>query len=452
MKLRFLGAAGTVTGSKYLVESHGSKVLVDCGLFQGWKQLRLRNWEAPPVDVRSLDAVLMTHAHLDHSGYLPCLWRQGFRGPVYATRGTAELCQLLLPDAGRLQEEDAEYANRKKFSKHHPALPLFTEEEAHRALELFRPVGFDRELSIGPAFRARWLPAGHIVGAASVYLEAEGKTILFSGDLGREKDLVMNPPAPPRAADVVVMESTYGGRIHPNDDAVSQLGEAIRRTFNRNGVVIIPAFSVGRTQAILYALHLLKMQGKLRGAPVFLDSPMSIRAVEIYSRLTEDHKLSREDCDGMCDVARYARTVEDSIAIQKKHGPMIIISASGMATGGRVLHHLKKFAGDPRNLILFAGYQAGGTRGADLIRGSRVLKIHGEMITVNAEVAMLDGLSAHADQEEILRWLGQMPQPPKKVYVTHGEPEGASALELAIQERLGWDVDVAQHMQEVEVS
>lgn len=310
---------------------------------------------------------------------------------------------------------------------------------------------FDRELPTGSSFSARWLPAGHIVGAASVYLKGEGKTILFSGDLGREDDLVMNPPAPPRAADVVVVESTYGGRLHPPDNAVSQLGEAIRRAFNRNGVVIIPAFSVGRTQAILYALHLLKQRGKLRGAPVFLDSPMSISAVEIYSRLIEDHKLSDEECLGMGSVAQYARTVEDSKAIQKKHGPMIIISASGMATGGRVLHHLKKFATDTRNLILFAGYQAGGTRGSDLIRGASTLKIHGERVPVNAEVAMLDGLSAHTDQEEILRWLAKLPGRPKKVYVTHGEPEGASALELAIQERLGWDVDVPLHLQEVEV-
>lgn len=451
MKLRFLGAAGTVTGSKYLVEAKGSRVLVDCGLFQGWKQLRLRNWEAFPVDVRSIDAVCLTHAHLDHSGFLPCLWRQGYRGPVYSSRGTMDLCRLLLPDAGRLQEEDAEYANRKRYSKHSPALPLFTEEEAHRSLELFRTVEFDREVPIGPAFSARWLPAGHIVGAASVYLRAEEKTILFSGDIGRGNDLVMDPPAPPRAADVVVIESTYGGRLHPKDDAISQLAEAIRRTFNRNGVVIIPAFSVGRTQAILYALHLLKKGGKLRGAPVFLDSPMSISAVEIYSRYSGNHKLSEEECAGMCDVAQYARTVEDSIAIQRKHGPMVIISASGMATGGRVLHHLKKFAPDPRNLILFAGYQAGGTRGSDLIRGSRILKIHGERISVNAEVAMLDGLSAHADQEEILAWLEKLPAPPRNTYVTHGEPEGSSSLEWAIQERLGWQVDVAQHMQEVEI-
>lgn len=447
MKITFLGAAETVTGSKYLVESGTKKVLVDCGLFQGWKQLRLRNWEAPPFDPRSIDAVLLTHAHIDHSGYLPCLWRLGYRGPVYSTAGTKDLCELLLPDAGRLQEEDAEYANKKGYSKHQPALPLFTEEEARRALELFRPVGFGQSVSIGEEFAAMWKPSGHIVGAGSLYLEAEGKMILFSGDLGRRDDLVMKPPAEVEQADYVVVESTYGGRMHPKDDPIGQLGEAIRRTFNKSGIVIIPAFSVGRTQAILYALYELKKRGALRNAPVFLNSPMSVNAMGIYCKHASEHKLSDEECDGMCGVAKYVRTIEESKALNRKHGPMIIISASGMATGGRVLHHIEQFAPDRRNLILFAGYQAGGTRGADMVRGAKMIKMHGRQIPVNAEVAILDGMSAHADQEEIISWLQGMKKPPKSVFVTHGEPEGSSALQIAIKEKLGWNSEIPKHLQ-----
>lgn len=353
MKVTFLGAAGTVTGSKYLIESNGKKVLIDCGLFQGWKQLRLRNWEKFPVDVGSIGAVLLTHAHIDHSGYLPCLWKQGYRGPIYASKGTKDLCELLLPDAGRLQEEDAEYANRKGYSKHNPALPLFTEEDARHVLELFRVVDFDSERTIFEGIAARWLPAGHIVGASSIYLTCDGRTVLFSGDLGRDEDLVMKPPAAPRTADYVLVESTYGNRIHPADNSVRQLGEVIRRTMNRRGVVIIPAFSVGRSQAILFALYKLRQQGELRDVPTFLNSPMSINAMGIYCNHRSEHKLSDEECMGMCGAAHYVKTVEESIALNRKHGPMIIISASGMATGGRVLHHIEQFAPDPRSTILF---------------------------------------------------------------------------------------------------
>lgn len=453
MKIQFLGAAGTVTGSKYLLEtSRGRRVLVDCGLFQGWKPLRLRNWDSFSVPVDSISAIVLTHAHIDHSGYLPCLWKQGYRGPIYATGGTKDLCELLLPDAGHLQEEDADYANRKGYSKHTPALPLFTEEDARNVLTLFQEVNFNENLAVADGITARWQPAGHIVGASSLSITAEEKTILFSGDLGRFHDLIMKPPAAPVMADYVVVESTYGNRIHPEDDSVRQLGEVIRRTMNRNGVLIIPAFSVGRTQAILYALFLLRKSGGLRNVPVFLNSPMSINATEIYRKHRSEHRLSDEECRGMCEMAQYVHTVEESKALNERHGSMIIISASGMATGGRVLHHIEQFAPDRRSTILFAGYQAGGTRGSDLVRGAKTLKMYGRIVPINAEVVMLEGMSAHADQSDIIAWLKKLPKAPKTVFVTHGEPEGASALQLAIREKLDWNSEVPKHMDSAELS
>ncbi len=446
MKVTFLGGAGTVTGSKYLVESKHTKVLVDCGLFQGWKQLRLRNWEPLPFDVRLLDAVILTHAHLDHTGYLPRLWRLGYRGPIYSTMGTKDICELLLPDSGHLQEEDAEYANRKRYSKHSPTVPLYTEDEAKLVLQLFRPINFGESVSVSSEIKAHWMPAGHIIGSGSVTVAAEGKKILFSGDLGRSDDIVMKPPAAPGAADYVVIESTYGNRLHTDVDPVAELGAAVSRAFNRNGVVLIPAFSVGRTQAILFALHQLVKRRTIRDFPVFLNSPMSINAMGIYCKHASEHKLTEEECMGMCEIAQYVRTVEESKALNHRQGRMVIVSASGMATGGRILHHIEHFAPNPRNMILFAGYQAGGTRGSDLLRGAKILKMHGKQVPINAEVTLIDGLSAHADQNEILAWLEKMPSSPKRVFVTHGEPEGASGLQMAIQEKLGWDVECPQHM------
>lgn len=444
LALSFLGAAGTVTGSKYLLDDGRVQVLVDCGLFQGYKQLRLRNWKQLPLPARSVDAVVLTHAHIDHSGYLPLLARTGFQGAVYCTHSTAALCRILLPDAGRLQEHDAEYANKKGFSKHHPALPLYTEEDAIAALELLRPIEFGERFALPGKLHATFRRAGHILGAASVCVEADGHRVLFSGDLGRDQDVMMGPPERRQDADVVVLESTYGDRLHDPTDPALLLGEAVRRTVDRGGTVLIPAFSVGRTQALLVLLHRLREAGQIPRVPIYIDSPMAIAATDLYQRRDHDHRLDPADCAAAFAGAEYAREVEDSKAIDRRSQPAIVISASGMATGGRIVHHLKRFAPEPQNTILLAGFQAAGTRGAALAGGIKEIKIHGQYVPVRAEVARIDSLSAHADQRELLAWLAAGARP-RQIYLVHGEPGASDALRLKIQETLGWDVAVPEH-------
>jgi len=448
--LRFLGATGTVTGSKYLLSTARGSVLVDCGLFQGYKQLRLRNRAAMPFDPATLDAVVLTHAHLDHSGYLPLLVKNGFRGPIYATFGTHDLCRILLPDSGRLQEEEAENANREGWSRHAPALPLYTEADAFAALEQFEVRGFDQVFEPVPALRTRFVPAGHILGAACVKLEDGTRTIVFSGDLGRPNDLIMHPPAAIEQADYLVVESTYGDRRHDPADAVEKLGEVIRHTARRDGVVVIPSFAVGRTQELLLAIHRLKAQKKIPATlPVFLNSPMAVDATAIYRRHAAEHRLSAAETQAMGQAAHFVNTVEESRGLNTRRGPMVIIAGSGMATGGRVVHHLKAFAPDPRNTILFAGFQAGGTRGAAMLGGADAVKIHGEYVPVRAEVKALDNLSAHADAAEILAWLRHFKHPPKRTFVTHGEPPAADALRRIIEEQLHWRCEVPDYLETV---
>ncbi|MCX7230518.1 MAG: MBL fold metallo-hydrolase [Burkholderiales bacterium] len=441
-RLSVLGAAGTVTGSKYLIEHRGLRVLVDCGLFQGLKSLRLMNWAAPPVDPRSLDAVILTHAHLDHSGYLPALVRDGFAGPVWCTHATSELCGLLLPDSGHLQEEDAEYANRKGFSKHHPALPLYTEEDARRALKRLRTVRFGEDLPLGQGAAARLTHAGHILGASSVRLALDGASVLFSGDLGRYDDLLMRDPADPPAADTLVIESTYGDRLHAGDDPSEALAAIVRRTVARGGTVLMPAFAVGRAQLLLHVIARLKARDAIPDVPVFLNSPMAVDTTELYRRFPKGHRLDDTELQAMATVATMVRDVEASKALVRSRFPSIVISASGMATGGRVLHHLKALGPDARNAIVLAGYQAAGTRGADLQAGRRTLRIHGADHEIRAEVATLHGLSAHADADDLLRWARAMPAAPRRVLVTHGEPAAAQALAARLHEALGWRTEV----------
>lgn len=443
MDIGFYGATGTVTGSRYLVTHDGRRVLVDCGLFQGYKQLRERNWEAPPFDPESLDAVILTHAHLDHTGYLPLLVKRGFRGKVYCTDATRELCGILLPDSGRLQEEEAESANRHRYSKHSPALPLYTEKDALKALKYFESVEFGREFSPAPGLQGRFHAAGHILGSAMLHLAGGKTSVLFSGDVGRPNDSLMRPPADPPASDYLVVESTYGARRHDAGDPHIQFGEIIRRTAARGGVVVVPSFAVGRSQSLLWCVHRLKSEGLIpKDLPVFLNSPMAVDVTAIYHRHRVEHRLTPEQCDGMCHAAHYVNSADESRALNARHGPMLIIAGSGMATGGRVVHHLKAFAPDPRNTIVFAGYQAGGTRGAAMQAGAPTIRIHGEDVPLRAEVANLSNLSAHADYEEILGWLAKMPAPPRRTFVTHGEPDGADALRHHLEKRLGWTASV----------
>jgi metallo-beta-lactamase family protein len=448
--LTFLGAAGTVTGSKTLLEARGARVLVDCGLFQGWKTQRLKNWDRLPFDPSTLDAVVLTHAHLDHSGYLPLLARSGFRGPVYCTAGTQALCGLLLPDSGHLHEEDARYANRKGFSKHRPALPLYTQADAVASLRRLHPVALDAPRTIAPGVVATLTRAGHLLGAASVTLEVDGMRVLFSGDVGRPDDAVMRAPAPPPRADYFVVESTYGDRAHPKIDTEAELGPLLARAAARGGVVVIPAFAIGRAQALLLHIARLKARGEIpRALPVFLNSPMAIDATKIYREFRAEHRLSARDCDAMCRAATLVNSVDESIALNAHRGPMVIISASGMATGGRVVHHLKAFAPDPRNLIVLAGYQAGGTRGAALAAGAATIRIHGEDVPVRAEVAQLSSASSHADADELLAWLRAAGHAPRRVYVNHGEPAAADALRGRIERELRWDAVVPEYRDRV---
>jgi metallo-beta-lactamase family protein len=438
MKLSFLGAAGTVTGSRFLLESGGSRILVDCGLFQGLKDLRNRNWEPFPVPPESIDAVLLTHAHIDHSGYLPAFVRDGFRGKVFCSHATMELCHILWRDSGYLQEKDAQFANRHGFSKHKPALPLYTVRDAEAALPHLSPVPFNEAVRVpnGPAIRLRH--AGHILGAATIECDWDGTRLVFSGDLGRYSDAMMLDPEPVPAADYLVVESTYGNRHHDVRDPQQALGDVITRTISRGGTVIIPAFAVGRAQSLLYHLERLKGAGALKNVPIFLDSPMAINASEMLCSHLDDHRLPADACTRACDVAQYVRGVEESKALMNNPVPKVIISASGMATGGRVLHHLKRYAPDRRNTILFAGFQAVGTRGAAMLAGAESVKIHGEFIPVRAEVANLSMLSAHADADEIMRWLGNFRAPPRTTFIVHGEPDASVALRQRIEGELGW--------------
>ena len=446
VNITFLGGADTVTGSKYLVQHARQRLLVDCGLFQGFKQLRLRNWTPLPVAPDQIDAVVLTHAHLDHSGYLPLLAREGFTGRAFVTAGTRDLCKILLPDSGYLQEEDAAFANRHGFSKHAPALPLYTRDDARKSLKLLKTVQFGKRFEPIAGWQATFSPAGHILGAASLLLEVAGHRILFSGDLGRSDDLIMLPPARPPAADTVLIESTYGDRSHPHVALVDELAPLLQRAAARGGVVVVPVFAVGRAQAMLHAIGLLKASGAIpRQLPVFLDSPMAVRSTHLFEQHIGAHRLTARESAALTRGATMVSSTDESKALARRRGPMVILSASGMATGGRVLHHLAHYAGDHRNMVLLTGYQAPGTRGATLASGNGVVRIHGRDVSVNAEVAQLNSASAHADADQLLAWLQAMPVAPAQVYLVHGERAASDELRKRIEHQLGWRALAPEH-------
>lgn len=450
-QLTFLGAAGTVTGSRYLIEAASSKVLVDCGLFQGYKALRLRNRAPFPVDPKSIDAVILTHAHLDHSGYLPRLVESGYRGPVWCTPATRDLCAILLPDSAQLLEEEAGYANLKGSSKHHPAEALYTTEQAYRCLRQLRPIGYRKTFEPVPGLMATLLPQGHILGAASVAMEFEGTRLAFSGDVGRPHDLVMNPPSPPPESDWLVVESTYGNRRHAAAALDEEIEQLLSPVLARGGVVIIPAFAVGRAQLLLHAVISLQAKGCLPVVPVYLNSPMASDVTALYERYRAEHRLTRGDLDLIRKATRVVSAVEESKELNRKHGPMIIISASGMLTGGRVLHHLVAFAPDHLNAIVLSGHQAGGTRGAALAKGAAYLRIYGKEVRVKAQVISISSASAHADADELLDWMRGLGNAPRGVFITHGEPDAADALRLRVEHELGWCARVAEQMESVDL-
>jgi metallo-beta-lactamase family protein len=453
MKIQFLGATQTVTGSKYLVTSaSGKHLLVDCGLFQGFKDLRLRNRRPLPIAPADISAVALTHAHIDHIGYLPLLVKEGFNGPVYCTPGTIDLARVMLPDAAFLQEEEARFANRHGYSKHKPALPLYTGEDAERALEMLRPVKLNQAVPVKPDLTLTFTAAGHIIGAASLHVQNGGRSILFSGDIGRPDDPVMRPPAIPPAADYIVLESTYGNREHSTIDAKVEIERAVKEIVECRKVLLMPAFAVGRSQVMLFFLHQLMKERRIPRIPVFLDSPMASSATDIFSRHPQDHKLSEDECREVFSIAQRTATPDDSKRLNHMPGPMIIISASGMATGGRVLHHLSRLAPEPGNIIMFTGFQAAGTRGASMMGGARYVRIFGADVPVRASVRNLESLSAHADGRQSIQWMRQLDRAPKRVFLTHGEPAAADALRWMIEKELGWEVEVPFYLEQEQLA
>lgn len=452
MKLTFLGATFTVTGSKYLLEIAEKKYLIDCGLFQGHKQLRLLNREPFPVNPSTIEAVILTHAHLDHSGYIPLLIKQGFKGKIYASHATRDLCEILLLDAGRIQEEDAIRANRYGYSKHHPALPLYTESDAKKSLKYFHSVDFDKIYHLQNDLTFSLSHSGHILGSSFITLKSNDTTLVFSGDIGRPQDPVMIQPNQVKFADYLTLESTYGNRRHPNIDVLTQLEEIINSTFAKGGTIVIPAFAVGRTQILLYYIYKLKQEKRLsQHIPIYLDSPMAQDVTRLWNHYSGEHRLSKDECSKVCSVAEYVQSQEDSKRLNSSSFPSIIISASGMAEGGRILHHLVHYAPKEENTILFTGFQAGGTRGDRILKGEKEVKIHGHMIPIRARIENLETLSSHADYEEILQWLKGFKSSPKQVFITHGEPEASESLKFKIEEALGWNVFVPHYLDSIDL-
>jgi metallo-beta-lactamase family protein len=448
--LRFLGGTGTVTGSRFLLETGGARILLDCGLFQGYKQLRLRNRAPFPVPPASIDAVVLTHAHLDHSGYLPALVRDGFAGPIVCSPGTASLLELLLPDSAYLQQEEARFARKRGYSRHEAPTPLYTSEDAERALERVETRRFGETIALPGRAEAHLHHAGHILGAAHVRVTAQGRTVHVSGDLGRTDDPLMIAPEPLAGlppAHVLLVESTYGDRVHPQTDPADEIAPVLSRVLTRGGVVIIPAFAVGRAQALLLHLSRLRRAGRIPDVPVYLNSPMAVDATALYRERPEEHRVSSAELAELYSFATMVRTVDDSKLLNRRGGPMIIVAASGMLTGGRVLHHLVSYGDDARNAIILTGFQAGGTRGAALAAGAESIRVFGRDVTIAAEVIQVQSMSAHADAEQIVNWMRDSGA--ERAFIVHGEPEAADALRIRIDRELGIRARVPEQGEEI---
>lgn len=447
MQIEFLGATGTVTGSKNLLRSGNEMIMVDCGLFQGLKELRLRNWDKLPIDPEKITAIILTHAHIDHSGYIPLIIKNGFKGKIYCSAATRDLCSILLPDSGFLQEEEAYYANLRGYSKHKKALPLYTEDDGRKAMAQFHAVDLGKEYQITPNFSFSLTHSGHIIGSTFVQVKFDGNTIItFSGDLGRPQDPLLKPPASLQSTDYLVVESTYGDRQHDKSDPLDKIAEIINHTIKRDGHVIVPSFAVGRAQSFLYYLYLLKKANRIPNVPIYLDSPMAINATEMFCLYNSEHRLSRQECAEVFGDVNYINKVDESEALASQKVPMILVSASGMATGGRILNHLATFLPDPRNTVLFVGYQAQGTRGDRILKGEGEVKIHGDFVPVKAEVEVITNLSAHADADEIMLWLKKITHAPRQVFINHGELSAAEALKVRIEKELGWNCVVPEYL------
>ena len=442
--VQFLGAAGTVTGSKYLVETADKKILIDCGLFQGVKKLRLLNWDPMPFDARDIDCVLLTHGHLDHCGYLPRLVDLGFSKKILGTAPTLEIAEIILRDSAKIQEEDADSANRNGYSKHHPAKALYTVDNVETMLPQFKAVDEDKWIDIAPNIKARFTYVGHILGATCIELEVLGKTLLFSGDLGRQDDFMMFPPKTPPRADVLFVESTYGDRLHPKENIKERLREVVNQTMKQGGTLIIPSFAVERTQLLMYLLWQMKMNKEIPEVSMIMDSPMGANVLKVFQNHKKWHRLSAKDCNDMCASFKMTKDYKESMAFIDDESAKIVIAGSGMLTGGRVIAYLQHYISDPKTTVLIAGFQAEGTRGRQLLKGASEIKMYGKYYEVKARIEEIRGLSGHADQQGILDWMSKLKNKPDHIFIVHGEAHSADALRSKIESILQWECHIPE--------
>lgn len=443
INIHFLGAAGTVTGSKYLVDTGDRKILIDCGLFQGLKELRLKNWEHPPVEVSVIDMVLLTHGHMDHTGYLPRLVKQGFKGPIYGTNPTLDIAEIILKDSAKIQEQEAERANKEGYSKHSPAEPLYDLKDVDKTLPHFKSVPQAQWIPLFDGIKARFNYNGHILGATFIELDVRGKRFVFSGDIGRTNDLLLYPPLKPKKADVLFIESTYGGRFHSDEsEAIPKIEKLVNETINKGGSLFIPSFSVERAQLVMLILWRLLKEKKIPKVPMIMDSPMGSNILDLFHSTRDWHKLEKQECDEMCSYFTVVSSYKETMELRTDDKPKIVIAGSGMLTGGRMLNYLETQAQNPNNTLLLVGYQAEGTRGRKLLEGDRELRVYGKTVSFKMGVAEIEGLSAHADHAELINWMSKIKNKPERIFIVHGETKSAKALQKGIKKSYGWNAEI----------